>query len=100
MSSGQLARTPANFPRMKHRAAHRHQRRQTATELGQAIRALVTMAAAMPAAFEAMAASINQSMWHLAAAIGEFPPPPPRPPWFQALDQAEARGARGGTGFL
>lgn len=30
MSSGQLARTPDNFPRMKYRAAHRHHRRRQA----------------------------------------------------------------------
>lgn len=34
MSRGQLARTPENFPDMKHRAAGRHYRRKHAERMG------------------------------------------------------------------
>jgi hypothetical protein len=45
MSRRQLARTPANFPRMKHRAAGRIARRQAAER--------------MPSFFEAVAAAVR-----------------------------------------
>ncbi|WP_280301955.1 hypothetical protein [Nocardia neocaledoniensis] len=105
MSSGQLARTPDNFPRMKYRAAHRHhRRRQALVDIGPAMESLHRLAAELPAVFEALAASINRSMLPFVGAAAALAraargAAPERRPWFLALDRAAARGAIGRTGF-
>lgn len=100
MSSGQMARTPANFPRMKYRAAKRHARNSQYARLSRTV-------SVIGEAFVRFVASVDwdglrrqmEALRRLAAAIHEHPPGPIRRPWFLALDEAQALGARGRAGI-
>lgn len=61
MSRGQLARTPENFPRMKHRAAGRLARKKVAT---------------VPTLFDAIAEAGRKIARAFGAFIGALTPPP------------------------
>lgn len=93
MSKGQLARTAANFPRMKYRARKRHARNferslridpDFAAALGTSLGAFVEHVAAMA---RTIRAHLETEHFQRVAAM--------RRPWFEYLAEAEARGAHG-----
>jgi hypothetical protein len=60
MSRGQLARTPANFPRMKHRAAGRLARRRAAEQLPSLLEALALAVRPVVDVFKALGDAFMQ----------------------------------------
>ncbi|WP_328660397.1 hypothetical protein [Nocardia salmonicida] len=90
MSRGQLARTPEHFPNMKYRAWKRHCVRWISTVL--AVRVMQTLCIELPAALATFAARVRVALARSATRTAI-----PRRPWYLALEDAQARGARGRT---